>query len=162
MEAVYIVEPKIVNASETVTTEDTDLLHSREVRAYELVERGGITAHAQSLAAKNSQARIQEEKQAQSHLDKEKNFEQAVGIIEPKIVNASDSVTKEDADFLHSRDNRAHKVVPATITAIAQSLASRNFRATSDAHSKENKEEKYEDAVEDFEPKVIVVSNMIT
>jgi hypothetical protein len=139
LQAVDIVEPKITNAPETVTKEDADLLHSREVRAHGAVEKGGITAHAQSLAAKNVQTQIEEEKRIQSHNEKEKNFEQAVHIIEPKIVNVPDSVIKEDADLLHSRDRRAHSIVMAPIAANAQSLAAKNVHTASNTQPGEDK-----------------------
>jgi hypothetical protein len=55
-DAVDLIEPKIANAPDTVTKEDADLLHSREVRAHGGAEKGGITAQAQSLAVKNEQS----------------------------------------------------------------------------------------------------------
>jgi hypothetical protein len=44
----------------------------------------------------------------QSHLDKEKNLQSSVNVIKPKLENAPRTVTKEDADLLHSPEVRAH------------------------------------------------------
>ena len=124
-EAVDVIEPKIINAPETVTKEDADLLHSREVRAHGVVEKGGITAQAQSLAAKNE--KVNAAKEEKSHAAKEANFQEAVGIVEPKIANVPETVTEEDADLLHSREVRAHgETEKGGVTAFAQSLAAKN------------------------------------
>ena len=120
-DAVSAIEPKIANAPDTVTKEDADLLHSREVRTHGGVEKDSVTAQARSLAAKNEQ----------DQAAKEKNFQEAVDIIQPKIVNAPETVTKEDADLLHSREVRAHSVVEkGGITAVAQSFAAKNEEAS--------------------------------
>jgi hypothetical protein len=46
------IKPKVEEG--TVTTEDADLLHSRETRAHGQTEKGGLTATTQSIASKKS------------------------------------------------------------------------------------------------------------
>jgi hypothetical protein len=63
----------------------------------------------------------------QSHLDKEQNFQDAIDLIEPKIINAPETITKEDANLLISREQGAHGVAEkGVIAAQAQSLAAKN------------------------------------
>ena len=52
-EAVDIVAPKMQHEPEKVNEEDANLLHSADRRAHGTVEKGGITAQAQHLAAEN-------------------------------------------------------------------------------------------------------------
>nr|POF12995.1 hypothetical protein CFP56_10143 [Quercus suber] len=47
------VASKMANRPESVTTEDGELMHSREQRAFGTTSKGGIASQAQSLAAEN-------------------------------------------------------------------------------------------------------------
>ena len=51
--AANIIVPKMLHDPEHITKEDADLLHSTDRRAHSTVEKGGVTAQAQHLAAKN-------------------------------------------------------------------------------------------------------------
>ena len=55
-EAVNIIAPKMAHEPEHITDEDANLLHSADRRAHGTVEKGGITAQAQHLAAENKGA----------------------------------------------------------------------------------------------------------
>ncbi|KAL9056149.1 MAG: hypothetical protein Q9162_003110 [Coniocarpon cinnabarinum] len=55
-DAINVVAPKVANDPKHVTEEDANLLHSAERRAHGTVEKGGITAQAQHLAAENKGA----------------------------------------------------------------------------------------------------------
>ncbi len=77
------------------------------------------------------------------HMHREKNFQNAVKIIMPKLENSPDDITKEDADLLHSREVRAHGgVEKGGITAQAQSLAARNEQVKNEAVKDEAEEDK--------------------
>jgi hypothetical protein len=78
-----------------------------------------------------------------SHMDREKNFQNAVKIIMPKLENSPDDITAEDADRLHSREVRAHgSVEKGGIKAQAQSLAAKNEQAKDEAAKVEVEEDK--------------------
>jgi hypothetical protein len=63
----------------------------------------------------------------QSRLDKEANFQEAVDVVGTKMANDPESVTKEDAAYLESRERTAHGVVEkGGIAAQAQRLADKN------------------------------------
>ena len=67
----------------------------------------------------------------QSHLTKERNFQEAVSEVGSKMENDPASVTKEDGDLLHRREQRAHGVTEkGGIAAQAQRLAAENEGAT--------------------------------
>ena len=63
----------------------------------------------------------------QSQLDRQKNFESAAETVQHKMEQDPTTVTKDDADLLHSRETRAFGVTEkGGVTSQAQSLASKN------------------------------------
>lgn len=63
----------------------------------------------------------------QSRLDRERNLQEALDIVQPKMAYDPKSVTQEDASLLESREQRAHGVIPkGSVTATARSLADKN------------------------------------
>jgi hypothetical protein len=114
----------------TVTREEADHLHSLESRAHGHTEKGGPTAVAQSVAAKreravslidNSTNAIRAE---QSAADKETNLKMAELTIGPKIENEPETITKEEATLIQSREHRAHgHVKKGSIAAKTQHFA---------------------------------------
>lgn len=63
----------------------------------------------------------------QSQATREGNFQKAVDQVAPKMANDPSSVTKEDADLLHSREHRAHgRTEKGGIASEAQHLAAEN------------------------------------
>lgn len=54
VEAADKIGTKMATEPKSVTKEDGDLLHSREVKAFGATEKGGMASQAQSLAAKNA------------------------------------------------------------------------------------------------------------
>lgn len=135
------IEPKVEQG--IVTKAEADHLHSLEARAHGHTEKGGLTAIAQSVAAKRerqlslSEGVIQEPNpseprkaitpQEQSREDKEVNLHQVEEALRPKIENCPEEVTKENASLLESRERRAHGVIEkGSLAAEAQSLADKN------------------------------------
>lgn len=93
--------------------------------------KDSISADAQRLASANergvpaSTGPLSPEEQ--SHLTKEKNFQQAAAEVGSKMATNPASVTKEDGDLLHSREQRAHGTTDkGGIASQAQSLAAEN------------------------------------
>jgi len=63
----------------------------------------------------------------QSDLTKERNFEDAAAQLGSKMANDPEHVTKEEADLMHSREQRAHgQTEKGGITSQAHQLASEN------------------------------------
>ena len=105
----------------SITKKDGDLLHSREVRAHGISEKGGLASQAQSQAAENmgatkransdtgaGTAAFQTSSPAtQSQNEREANLAEAAEQIGGKMQTDPDSVTKEDGDLLHSRETKA-------------------------------------------------------
>lgn len=132
------IKPKIEQG--TVTREEADRLHSTESRAHGHTEKGGLTAQAQSIAARRErQASLSDASnsqpsaprglspQEQSHRDREANLRKVEFVLRPKIENDPDHVTKEDASLLVSRERRAHGTVESgSLAAEAQSLADKH------------------------------------
>ena len=127
----------------TITPTEANNLHSLELRTHGTTAKGGVTAHAQSAAAKKERCaslsaptaslvtalagRETKTAQEQSHTDKEAKFAHAAATLLPKMENAPEKVTKEEASLLHSRDARAHgHVEKGSLAAQAMSLADRN------------------------------------
>jgi len=96
------------------------LLHSREVRAHGVVERGSITAKAMSVADKND---------INAQLTKE--YEEEVEKIKAKIENDRKSVGKEEADHLHRLDQKLHgQTKKGSIVAEARHIAATESNAS--------------------------------
>lgn len=63
----------------------------------------------------------------QGQQQREENFQEAVNVVAPKMANAPETVTKEDGDLLHSREQRARGVTEkGGIASQAQHLAAEN------------------------------------
>ncbi len=142
------IEPKV--AKGTVTKAEADHLHSLEARAHGHTEKGGITAMAQSVVAKRERkmslsndahpsrdsGKAQNIGQPhvltleeQSRHDKEANLHQAEVSIKPRIEHGT--VTQAEADFLQSREARAHgQIEKGGVAASAQSLVFKKREAT--------------------------------
>lgn len=136
VEAADQIGTKMSTNPSNITKEEADLLHSREHRAFGATEKGGIASQAQSLAAENAGDKKTSSTvggatnltpEQQSQLDRETNFAQAADQVGSKMETNPGSVTKEDADLLHSREHRAHGLTEkGGIASQAQSLASEN------------------------------------
>ncbi|OCK80974.1 hypothetical protein K432DRAFT_381733 [Lepidopterella palustris CBS 459.81] len=108
------IEPKVEQG--TVTKEEADRLHSLESRAHGHTEKGGVTAQAQSVAAKRSRglsisashntttsnisvAVSRAHSAGQPHQGKETNLGNAAAGIQPKIGSAHETVANEDGNL---------------------------------------------------------------
>ena len=166
-EEIAKIEPKV--AQGIVTKAEADHLHSLEARAHGHTEKGGITAIAQSVAAKrerqmslsngsspsSGRSRANSKtfavsSQEQSHRDKEANLHQAEDTVMPKIEQGT--VTRADADLLHSREARAHgHTDKGGLAATAQSLTSKkrteslSDRSNVSPHASETEHERRKD-----------------
>lgn len=140
-EAADNVGTKMSTNPASISKEDADLLHSREVRAHGASEKGGLASQAQRQAAENmgatkgtgsggpaARAAAQMSPEMQSQLDREANLaEVADQIVGGKMQRDPGSVTKEDADLLHSREQRAHgRTEKAGVASQAQSQVTEN------------------------------------
>jgi len=116
---------KMATNPQAVTQEDADLAHSREQRAFGQTSKGGIAAQAQSLASEN----LKNPSATQSAADRVANFDKTADGITEKLANAPETITKEDGDLAHSREQRAfgatHK---GGLASVAQSQANANER----------------------------------
>ena len=102
----------------SITKEDGDLVHSREVRAFGASEKGGLASQAQRQAAENmgatkspSSGGVESAAQVsspnvQSQMDREANLAEAAEQVGQKMETDPGRVTKEDGDLLHSRETR--------------------------------------------------------
>ena len=139
-EANYIQEAshvtnKMQNAPETITEEEADAVHSREQRAFGATEKGGLASQAQRQVAANEGAKknpddfptVNMTPEAQSQLDKEANYVSQMGNVATKLETDPGSVTKEDADTMHSREQRAFgATAPGGVSSQAQSQVAEN------------------------------------
>jgi hypothetical protein len=156
----------------TVTKEEADHLHSLEARAHGHTEKGGLTAHAQSVAARRQRGQSLSDgsthaandangssnnpsdgqgtsgnqglsPEEQSHKDKEANLRKVEFALRPKVEKDPEHVTKEDASLLVSRERRAHNVVEkGSLAAEAQSLADKNINLQHAKEEVSNKDDK--------------------
>lgn len=92
-------------------------MKSREARATGQAQppSGSLSSEAQHVAAVNEGAtkntgtsNADIPPAVQSAMDKEANFQQAADQVGSKLASNPGSVTKEEADLLHSREQRAH------------------------------------------------------
>jgi hypothetical protein len=117
----------------TVTKEEADHLHSLESRAHGHTEKGGLTAAAQSVAAKRERAlslsdHTNAKPAEQSAADKETNLKMAELTVGPKVEHEPENITKDDAALVQSREHRAHgHVQKDSIAAEAQHFADKNL-----------------------------------
>ncbi|KAL9124096.1 MAG: hypothetical protein Q9217_006537 [Psora testacea] len=125
-EAASQVGSKIATDPSSVTSEDASLLHSRESRARggQQPSKGSLASQAQSLAAANEtgatphaamgasttgtdNTRVDLTPEEQSRLDRGANYEQQADKVATKMETNPEAVTKEDANTMHSREQRA-------------------------------------------------------
>jgi hypothetical protein len=99
---------------QSITADDANYLKSREARATGQAQppKDSVSAEAQRLAAANERGTTPKTGQTgslnsseQSHLTKERNLEQAVNEVGSKDPS---QITHDDANLLHSREQRAH------------------------------------------------------
>lgn len=98
--------------------QDANYLKSREARATGQAQppKGSLSSEAQHIAAVNEGAAKSTGPAAggdvppavQSALDREANFQDAANQVGSKLASNPASVTKEEADMMHSREQRAH------------------------------------------------------
>ncbi len=91
-----------------------------------------LSADAQRLAAVNEgdaklPSKGQMDSATRSATDRVENFQAAAENVAPKMANAPEAVTKEEADLLHSREQRAFgETSKGGIASQAQSMAAEN------------------------------------
>lgn len=118
------------------STKDAAHLKSREARAAGQAQPASdsISADAQRLAAANEGAiktdidpKGKMNPEMQSAMDREENFQDVAVNVGQKMKRDPQHVTKEDADLLHSREQRAHgQTEKGGVAAQAQRLAAEN------------------------------------
>ncbi|KAK5174106.1 uncharacterized protein LTR77_001186 [Saxophila tyrrhenica] len=117
-----------------VTSEDAAYLKSREARAMGQGQppSDSISADAQRLAAVNEgdakmPSKGQMDPATQSAADRVENLESAAEQVAPKMANDPEHVTKDEADLLHSREQRAFGATSkGGIASQAQSMVAEN------------------------------------
>ncbi|CAK4032830.1 Hypothetical predicted protein [Lecanosticta acicola] len=126
---------KMRNDPASVTSEDARYLKSREARltGQNQPPSDSISADAERLASANEGATKQSNPKAdldpagQSAADRLQNFENAAEDVAPKMATDPEHVTKEEADLLHSREQRAFgQTSKGGVASQAQSLAAEN------------------------------------
>lgn len=129
---------KLETTPESITKEDASLLHSRESRAMggQQPPKGSLASQAQSVAAANEGSDTVQTNAApltpgeQSQLDREANYVQQADKVASKLANDPSSLTKEDADKMHSRETRAFGATESGgIASQAQSQVAENTGA---------------------------------
>ncbi|KAF2109463.1 hypothetical protein BDV96DRAFT_636140 [Lophiotrema nucula] len=103
------IKPKVEQG--VVTKEEADHLHSLEARAHGHTEKGGLTAVAQSVAARRERTLSLSGSSTggsprSTTSSPESKFHEERLKVEPKI--AYGTVTEEEANRLHSLENKAH------------------------------------------------------
>lgn len=122
---------KLNTAPETVTSEDASYVQSREARATGIAHpAGGVAQAAMQQAAVNKGAKgassVRFDPAARSQADKEQNYLNVAREVKAKMETDPGSVTKEEADRLHSREHRAFgNTEKGGLAAHAQSRASK-------------------------------------
>ncbi|KAL8766558.1 MAG: hypothetical protein Q9209_006701 [Squamulea sp. 1 TL-2023] len=123
-EAASNVGSKLDAAPESITKEDAQAVHRAESRLQsQQPPSGSISSQAQHQAAVNEGATATTttsgstrtnaapvDPNVQSQLDRQANYEDAASKVGGKLVNEPGNVTKEEADLLHSREQRAFGV----------------------------------------------------
>ncbi|KAL8680650.1 MAG: hypothetical protein Q9186_003188 [Xanthomendoza sp. 1 TL-2023] len=107
---------KLANDPSNITKSEADTLHSREQRAFGVTEKGGLASQAQHQVAENEGATTTRSnatptnRNAQGQTDRQRNYEDAASQVGDKLANDPSSITKDEADTLHSREQRAFGV----------------------------------------------------
>ncbi|KJX98630.1 hypothetical protein TI39_contig399g00002 [Zymoseptoria brevis] len=132
-QAVQEVGAKMQNDPASVSSEDAAYLKSREAR---VIGQGqppadSISAEAQRLASATKEARKSSRQPSdpteQSANDRVSNFEAVADDVARKMASNPASVTKDEADLLHSREQRAFgNTSKGGIASQAQSIAAEN------------------------------------
>jgi len=117
----------------SVTADDANYLKSREARATGQAQppKDSVSADAQRLAAANEQGAAPKtgplSPAEQSHLTKERNLEQTVNEVASKDPS---QITQDDANLLHSREQRAHgHTEKGGVASQAKTIANENTRS---------------------------------
>lgn len=134
-----IIGEKITNDPEHVTQEDANLVQSREQKAHGHTNKGGISAQAMHLATQNAAKMTVDNEVAVedstgllspeqlTHISKEKDFHIAAAELRTKIADHPEHITKQDADHIHSLEQKAHgHTEKGGIAATIQHLAAQN------------------------------------
>ncbi|KAI4162036.1 MAG: hypothetical protein LQ342_004348 [Letrouitia transgressa] len=106
---------KLDAAPGSITTDDAQILQRRQARAFggDQTAPESLIAQVQHEAAVNEgatsggTANRQLDPQTQSQMGRQANFQDAAAKVGSKLVNEPSNVTKEEADLLHSREQRA-------------------------------------------------------
>lgn len=105
---------KLETAPGSISKEDAQAIHRAETRALgQQPPSGSLSSQAQHEAAVNEGATTATRTAApvdptvRSQLDRQANFEDAASKVGGKLVNEPGNVTTEEADLLHSREQRA-------------------------------------------------------
>jgi hypothetical protein len=121
------------NDPASITAEDANYLKSREARATGQAQppKDSVSADAQRLASANERGTTPKtgslDRTDQSHLTKERNLEQAVNEVGSKDPS---QITQDDANLLHSREQRAHGVTEkGGVASQAKAIANENTRS---------------------------------
>lgn len=94
--------------------------------------KDSISAEVQRLAAANEDATkapdsVEDDPAVQSTVDRMDNFQQVKDEVVSKMANRPDTVTKQEANVLHSREQRAFgETAKGGVSSQAQSMASEN------------------------------------
>ncbi|TIA18943.1 hypothetical protein D6C80_03138 [Aureobasidium pullulans] len=117
----------------SITPEDANYLKSREARATGQAQppKDSVSADAQRLASANERGTAPKtgplDPAEQSQVTRERNFEEAVNQVGSKDPT---QVTQDDANLLHSREQRAHgHTEKGGAASQAQSIATENQRS---------------------------------
>jgi hypothetical protein len=124
---------KMQNDPASITSDDANYLKSREARATGQAQppKDSVSADAQRLASANERGTTLKtgplDPADQSHLTKERNLEQAVNEIGSKDPS---QITQDDANLLHSREQRAHgHTEKGGVASQAKTIANENTRS---------------------------------
>ena len=119
----------------SITAADANYLKSREARATGQAQppKDSVSADAQRLAAANERGGAPNNQTGplspaeQSQLTKERNFEQTVNEVASKDPS---QITQDDANLLHSREQRAHgHTEKGGVASQAKAIANENTRS---------------------------------
>ncbi|KAL8782723.1 MAG: hypothetical protein Q9213_005147 [Squamulea squamosa] len=143
-------DSKLDAAPESITKEDAQAVHRAESRLEgQQPPSGSISSQAQHQAAVNEGATgtttsttstsgstrtnaAPVDPNVQSQLDRQANYEDVASKVGGKLVNEPGNVTKEEADLLHSREQRAFGVTEkGGLASQAQHQVAENEGATS-------------------------------
>ncbi|KAI4850965.1 hypothetical protein E4T44_02431 [Aureobasidium sp. EXF-8845] len=127
---------KMQQDPQSITADDANHLKSREARATGQAQppKDSVSAEAQRLAAANERSTTPRTGQTgslnpteQSHLTKERNLEEAINEVGSKDPS---QITQDDANLLHSREQRAHgHTEKGGVASQAKVIANENTRS---------------------------------